>query len=76
MAYIFSLCACLYYHDILSCSVLIDLLALKESVGVAADNYVYILCPVFRNGTPISAIFGDDVKEFRDFWLLASMQEH
>ena len=32
--------------------------------------------PVFRNGTPISAIFGDDVKEFRDFWLLASMQEH
>ena len=32
--------------------------------------------PVFRNGTPISAIFGDDVKEFRDFWLLSSMQEH
>ena len=30
--------------------------------------------PVFRNGTPISAIFGDDVKEFRDFWLLSSMQ--
>ena len=49
---------------------------LTASESIAAKSCMVNRFPVFRNGTPISAIFGDDVKEFRDFWLLASMQEH